>query len=500
MRRLLLSWVLASLPLALWGASAEASSFLLRVEGRDRGVLPTIASEDGAVYVSLDRLAHLLGVKPRWSPKTSQAIFRVGTQTVQLTRDRTQVLLKGKPVQLTAPPRVLEDRWVVPEEFLIKLLPRILPEATVVKDPLAAKPAVRLARQGVALEDLRFRSYPSFTRVVVEGNGRFDFLIRRAPKEIRVVLSGISIRDRRTEEVADGLIDRLRLEPSGREVVLTINLETPPEELKTLTLEEPFRLVLDLYRRKETHPDAGQTSGQPLRFIVLDAGHGGHDSGATGPSGLQEKEVALDVTKRLARMLEEGLGIKVALTRTRDHFVPLQERTAFANAQRADLFVSVHANAHRASVSEGVETYFVSSEASDNEARQVAALENGVIQLEPQTSRGKLDVLKTILWDLAQSEFQAESSHLAETVLDSMTQSLRIANRGVKQAGFYVLGGAAMPAILVEIGFLTNRKEERKLMDSRYRAQVARAIYLGLAEYKRRYDQKMKASLTEGSR
>ena len=367
------------------------------------------------------------------------------------------------------------------------------------KDPLFAKPA-RLARQGVGLEDLRFRSYPSFTRVVVEGSARFDFLIRRSPREVRVVLSGVSVQDRRTEEVADGLIRRLRLEPSGREVALTIDLETAPEEIKTLTLEEPFRLVLDLYRHKGSRPEAGQTSGQPLRFIILDAGHGGHDSGATGPSGLQEKEVALDVTKRLARMVEEGLGIKVVLTRTGDYFVPLQERTAFANVQRADLFVSIHANAHRASVSEGVETYFLSSEASDNEARQVAALENGVVQLEAQTSRGKLAVLKTILWDLAQSEFQAESSHLAETVLDSMTRSLRIANRGVKQAGFYVLGGAAMPAILVEIGFLTNRKEERKLKDSWYREQVARAIYAGLAEYKRRYDQKMKASLTEEPR
>jgi N-acetylmuramoyl-L-alanine amidase len=234
--------------------------------------------------------------------------------------------------------------------------------------------------------------------------------------------------------------------------------------------------------------------------IVLDAGHGGHDSGAVGPSGLQEKDLVLDVTRRLARMLEEGLGLKVALTRADDRFVPLRERAGFANTQRADLFVSIHANAHRVSVSEGVETYFLSSEASDNEARQVAALENGVIQLESPASRAKTDILKTILWDLAQSEFQAESSRLAEVVQDSVTQSLGLTNRGVKQAGFYVLGGVAMPAVLVEIGFVTNRKEERKLIDSRHREEVARAIYSGLAAYKRRYDQKMRALLNEGSR
>jgi len=140
-----------------------------------------------------------------------------------------------------------------------------------------------------------------------------------------------------------------------------------------------------------------------------------------------------------------------------------------------------------------VETYFLSSEATDGEARQVAAQENDAIKLEGGNSRAQMDVLKSILWDLAQSEFQEESSRLAETVLDSTTQALKIPNRGVKQAGFYVLGGAAMPAILVEIGFLTNPREERKLRNPRFREQVARAIYAGLAEYKRRYDQKMGA-------
>src|SRR5262249_39922177 len=168
-----------------------------------------------------------------------------------------------------------------------------------------------------------------------------------------------------------------------------------------------------------------------------------------------------------------------------------RERTNFANKRRADLFVSIHANAHPRAVSEGVEVYFLSSEASDKEARQVAALENGVIQLEAQGARQKGDVLKSILWDLAQSEFQHESSFMAETVLDSMTQSLRLVPRGVKQAGFYVLGGAAMPAVLVEIGFMTNPKEERMLGTAEYREAIARAIYAGLAEYKRRHDQRV---------
>src|SRR5207247_4498136 len=122
-------------------------------------------------------------------------------------------------------------------------------------------------------------------------------------------------------------------------------------------------------------------------------------------------------------------------------------------------------------------------ESTDRDARQVAAQENGVVQLNSASGRGGApkNIVKTILWDLAQSEFQTESSRLAEIVHDSMTQSLRIGNRGVKQAGFYVLGGAAMPAILIEIGFITKPKEERRLRDPRHRDEIARAIVAGLA-------------------
>jgi N-acetylmuramoyl-L-alanine amidase len=317
-------------------------------------------------------------------------------------------------------------------------------------------------------------------------------------QEIRVRLPGLVLSGARTEELGDGLVKEIRLERAGADAVLRVLLEGTAGEVKDSVLQDPFRLVLDIYRPREPGGDAHGRGGiQPLRLIVLDAGHGGHDPGATGPSGVMEKDVVLDVTKRVARLAEDGLGVKIALSRTTDVFVPLRDRTNFANKLRADLFVSIHANAHPRAFSEGVETYFLSSEASDSEARQVAAIENDVVQLETPAARQKGDVLKSILWDLAQSEFQAESSFMAETVQDSMTQSLHLVNRGVKQAGFYVLGGAAMPAILIEVGFLTNRKEERKLATPAYREAVARAIYAGLAEYKRRYDQRVRTVQTQ---
>jgi N-acetylmuramoyl-L-alanine amidase len=292
------------------------------------------------------------------------------------------------------------------------------------------------------------------------------------------------------------MIGIVRVERAGADGLLRMSFEGAAGTIRPTTLADPPRLVLDVGRPSEPTPKEAREQLGPLKLIVLDAGHGGHDSGATGPTGLMEKDLVLDVTRRVAKLVAERMGLKVRLTRDNDHFVTLRDRTSIANRERADLFVSIHANAHRETATDGVETYFLSSEATDGAARQVAALENGVVQLEqpPGRASGQVDIVKAILWDLAQSEFQTESSRLAEVVHDSMTQSLRISNRGVKQAGFYVLGGAAMPAILLEIGFVTNPKEERRLKDTKYRDEIARAILAGLMEYKRVWDQRARAS------
>jgi N-acetylmuramoyl-L-alanine amidase len=209
-----------------------------------------------------------------------------------------------------------------------------------------------------------------------------------------------------------------------------------------------------------------------------------------GPSGLQEKDLTLDVARRVSALLREELGVRVVLTRTRDVFLPLRERTALANREKADLFVSIHVNAAPHAVATGTETYFLSTEATDNAARQAAAFENKGIGLETAGRGESRDVLRSILWDLTQSDFQQESSRLAESLQNQLDRALRLPSRGVKQAPFYVLGGAAMPAALVEIGFITNRDEEQRLRDDGYRDRIARAVAAGIATYKQSYDQR----------
>jgi N-acetylmuramoyl-L-alanine amidase len=468
------------------GRLAASLLLLALCAGTAGAGLPTITHE-GRRYVELVRVAETFKSRLEASAESTQARLRTGAHVITFTRNWSRILVDGAPMLLDAPVVVRKGVWLVPETFVAQITPKLGPTPAGPPAPVTA-PSTQAAAP-VTLEELRTRSYPSFTRIVLETSAPVTHRLEASSgRELRIRVLGLRA-EPQVEAIAEGPVDEVRLERAGADALLRVTFEGAPGELKTSTLADPPRLVLDFARPSEPAL-RGRPTAEPLRTIVLDAGHGGHDSGAVGPGGLMEKELVLDVTRRAAKLAEQQLGVKVLLSRDGDHFVTLRDRTSFANRERADLFVSIHANAHRVTASEGLEVYFLSSEATDNAARQLAAAENSVVQLEkPATARaGRADIVRTILWDLAQSEFQTDSSRLAETVLDSMTQALRIPHRGVKQAGFYVLGGAAMPAILIEIGFVTNPKEEKRLKDPRYRDEIARAIVSGLADYKRAWD------------
>lgn len=237
-------------------------------------------------------------------------------------------------------------------------------------------------------------------------------------------------------------------------------------------------------------PSVGAAEGRrgPDRFdvVVLDAGHGGHDEGATGPSGLREKDLVLDVTRRLAKRLRRA-GVRVILTRDADRFLPLEERTAVANDARADLFVSIHANAARSQKPRGIETYFASLDASDEAARATAERENSAFgEVAPQFSQN--DPLAAILGDLIETQHLQESSEFAKLAQAELAEVGRGRSRGVKQAPFVVLMGVQMPASLIEIGFVTNPAEEKGLKRADRREAIARALARAIRSFALRYD------------
>jgi N-acetylmuramoyl-L-alanine amidase len=222
-----------------------------------------------------------------------------------------------------------------------------------------------------------------------------------------------------------------------------------------------------------------------LDLVVIDPGHGGDNFGSIGPSGYMEKEFNLEVSRRLKKGLERE-GIEAILTRNEDAFVDLETRTEVANSVGADLFISMHANGYRDAEANGFEVYFLSP-ALDDGARIVAAMENAGSGVVPLSAGEQNDDLAFILWDTAQNEFVVESSHLAQLVNEEMHERLTLTNRGVKQAGFVVLAGVYLPAVLVETAFVTNPREETLLQDEAFQENVADAIVEAVLRFKDDY-------------
>jgi N-acetylmuramoyl-L-alanine amidase len=221
--------------------------------------------------------------------------------------------------------------------------------------------------------------------------------------------------------------------------------------------------------------------GLKIGRIVIDAGHGGHDTGTIGPTGLMEKDLCLDVALRLGKIIQQRLpGADVVFTRSDDTFIPLEERTHIANEAKADMFISIHANSSQDTGARGIETYYLNLKGSA-EAMEVAARENA-------TDDQGIHELQDLVKQIARTEKIDESKEFAEDVQDSLSKRIQktartVKNRGVRKAPFVVLIGADMPSILTEISFLSNPADERMLKQPEHRQRVAEGIYQGLASY-----------------
>lgn len=236
-------------------------------------------------------------------------------------------------------------------------------------------------------------------------------------------------------------------------------------------------------------PAVPAKEGYRIRTVVIDPGHGGKDPGAISRYGTKEKDIVLDVSKRLKKYLEKN-GLTVYLTRDKDIFIPLYKRARIADSKNADFFISVHANAARHSRARGFEVYYL-SEATDDNARAMEAAENASLKFEEKNANNGKNALyqNPTACDLVLSENRRQSKALAYYICNMTSDSLGMKKRGVKGARFAVLKGAMVPAVLVEVGFLTNRREESKLKRASFREKIAGAISRSIAAYKREYEQ-----------
>jgi N-acetylmuramoyl-L-alanine amidase len=296
-------------------------------------------------------------------------------------------------------------------------------------------------------------------------------------------------------EVQDPLVQSVVVEPQQIRLQLAAGAQA-----ESYVLANPFRLVFDVHPTSSVEvpatpaEHAGQAPG--IRTIVIDPGHGGAETGAIGPGGVQEKALTLELARELADRVGR-LGVQTLLTRNEDASLPLDTRAAIANQNRADLFVSIHLNSSLGANAHGTETYFLSPQATDSRAARSAAAENtapspaapaggaaGTAVAPGAAPGGEQKDVDLILWELAQSHHMAESQRLANLIQGELNVELQLKDRGVKQAPFRVLVGAGMPAVLVELGFISNPDEEKKLQDPAYRGQLVEALTRAIGKYK----------------
>ena len=273
---------------------------------------------------------------------------------------------------------------------------------------------------------------------------------------------------------------RVRTEIIGHEVYQS----TDPNMI-VVTLRTPFKKLSKHIKELKNR--------WKLDTVVLDAGHGGKDGGAVGKRGSKEKDIVLDITKRVGSLIEKNSHIKVVYTREEDIFIPLWKRTQIANESNGKLFVSIHVNSNPNRNVRGFETYLLRPGKTDD-AIEVASRENAAIRMEEGKSRNKYSSMtgeNLIMATMAQSMFMKESEDLAAYIQDELDPLLDSPNRGLKQAGFYVLIGASMPNVLVEAGYISNPNEERKLKSASYRQKIAKGIYAGIMRFRKSKEQIM---------
>ncbi|MBE9547339.1 MAG: N-acetylmuramoyl-L-alanine amidase [Proteobacteria bacterium] len=289
----------------------------------------------------------------------------------------------------------------------------------------------------------------------------------------------------RKAEAVDAFRQAVRLNPEDvySRMMTEIMTQKPIPKLKKT--KKPLTSLEKKALEEEAQMLSWLRSEDGLRYqvkrVVIDAGHGGFDSGAVGKAGLKEKDVTLDLAKRLHQRLQRSGGIKSFLTRTGDYYVPLSERTVIANQYHADLFISIHINANKNRDARGSETYFCSERASSKEAARVAALENAVLKYDTpfKKRRGYIDI-EEILFQFERKLYWSESGKFARGFQKRFGQYLPLKSRGVHSANFYVLRKAKMPSILLETGFISNPRNESMLKQDVFRERIVDAIVRGL--------------------
>jgi N-acetylmuramoyl-L-alanine amidase len=355
------------------------------------------------------------------------------------------------------------------------------------------------------------RDYPDYSRVIVASSIPLSTTIEKSESFLFVKIRASTPFRFRRESFQSRFIKSLEWSQGRGFYTLTIRTQNDNFVFDSFKVSSPPQLIIDIYsngkkekienppespnkmpveRRSETTDlesleEKPRSLSQEPECIVIDPGHGGLEVGAKGKFGTLEKDLTLEISLRLAEIIRQRRASNVVLTRDQDVDITLEDRAAIANNNKATIFISVHVNSSYRKGAAGPETFFLSKDATDEEARRLAFLENNSENLNNSIESDNQDVIKMILWDMAQTAYLKQSSELAENIQNELNLLWGTSNRGIKQAPFKVLTGVACPAVLLEVAFLSNPQEERRLLTDDYQIKVAEAIYRGMTSFLR---------------
>lgn len=473
------------------GQGATPTSPLMLLTRDGRAPLPTtlVGRQE---LVALDDLVGPFRIAVRDDTVANAVTVTYKDKSILLTPDQPFVSVAGRLVSLPAPLTRSGRRWLVPVEFINRAFALVYEEPIELRKPSRLLIVGKLrvprieARYQALGADLRitFDISPTVGHAIVQDSRRL--LVRleadaldaaMAAPPAQTVLAGVMMLDRNTIELdlgqrfASYRSSLLSLTPGSSRVVVDL-LSTAPDTTVAPPSSPP--------PSPDTSLAALSTPRIAIRTIVLDPGHGGEDAGVRGPTGVLEKDVTLAVARRLKAAIETRYGIRVLETRDDDRLVGLDDRASYANNNKADVFISLHANASLNPEVKGAEVFYLGFDKYADQARRQAQLEGAVLPVVGGGSR-QIDL---VLWDLAQAKYVDQSAVLARIMDGQLRSTINVSPLGVQQGPMRVLVGVNMSAVLVEIGYLTNPDEEQALASGAYQTSIAQGLTDAIAPFR----------------
>ncbi len=485
---LVMGIMLLSFSLTFSSVKVELGGKLKEIDSYDKSNL---------TYISLTELNELLGGEFFWNQLTKKGIWQINQHQLAFSPFSPYILVDSSVFNLVGDVEFKKGTLYAPIQTFEPVLDEVVPQK-IDWDPKEGK--LSFLQSKLNILDMKVSQKTNGVLIEINLTQPLEYhLFLGEPRWVNVnFYEGKLDTSFFSGKKTAGLLDEIKAYQFDNSAQLSFKAAKDFHQHLEQIKFDPPRLQISL---EDTNKTAfamksafnGRDFGSnPINVIVIDPGHGGADSGAIGSSGLVEKDVTLDIAKKLAEYLRQDRDLKVILTRTEDVFVPLEERSNLANQTGGDIFISIHTNSARRKAACGFETFFLEQSRSD-EARAVAALENASLGLEKSKDKKQtISDLDFILLDMVQNEYLKESSDLASIIQKELGRKIKKENRGVSQAEFVVLNKTYMPATLVEVAFISNQQEEKLLKKSSFRKKIAEALKNSIREFKRKYEAGMK--------